>query len=59
VIFFTGILHFFLVTSSPCRSHVDAGLSLTMILVKKMPAAFRQPAPFTIGASAGSTYAAL
>jgi len=40
-IFFTGILPFFLVTSSPCRPHVDAGFSLTTILVEKMPAAFR------------------
>ena len=34
-IFFTGILLFFLVASSPCRTaHIDAGFSLTMILVK-------------------------
>jgi hypothetical protein len=38
---------------------IDVSLSLTMILVKKMPAAFRQPASFTIGASAASIYAAL
>jgi len=37
----------------------DVRLSLTMILVKKMPAAFRRPASFTIGASAASIYAAL
>jgi hypothetical protein len=38
---------------------VDASLSLTMILVKKMPAAFQQPASLSIGASAASIYAAL
>jgi hypothetical protein len=59
MIFFTGILHFFLVTSPPCRPHVDAGFSLTMILVKKMPATFRQPASFMDGANAASIYAAL
>jgi hypothetical protein len=58
-IFFTGTLHFFLVTSSPCQPHIDARVSLTLILVKKMPAAFRQPASFTIGANAASIYAAL
>jgi hypothetical protein len=34
-------------------------LSLTMILVKKMPAAFQRPTSFMIGASAASIYAAL
>jgi hypothetical protein len=38
---------------------MDAGFSLVMILVKEMPAAFQQPASFTIGASAASIYAAL
>jgi hypothetical protein len=58
MIFFTGILHLFLLR----HRHVDrsdAGFRLTMIVVKKMPAAFRQPASFTHGASAASVYAAL
>jgi hypothetical protein len=40
-------------------SRIDAGFSLTAILVKKMPAAVPQPASFTNGASAASIYAAL
>jgi hypothetical protein len=56
-IFFTGILHLFLLRRR--RVGIDVSVSLTMILVKKMPAAFRRPASFTIGASAASIYAAL
>jgi hypothetical protein len=56
-IFFTGILHLFLLHRR--RVGIDVSVSLTMILVKKMPAAFRRPASFTIGASAASIYAAL
>jgi hypothetical protein len=56
-ILFTGILHFFLLRRH--RVGIDVGASLTMILVKTMPAAFRRPASFTIGASAASIYAAL
>jgi hypothetical protein len=41
------------------RVGFGVNLSLTMILVKKMPAAFRQPTSFAIGASAASIYAAL
>jgi hypothetical protein len=41
------------------RGGIDVSGSLTMILVKKMPAAFRQPASFMNGASAASIYAAL
>jgi hypothetical protein len=55
-IFFTGILHLFLLRR---RVGIDVSASLTMILVKKMPAAFRQPASFMNGASATSIYAAL
>jgi hypothetical protein len=33
---------------------IDVIVSLTTILAKKMPAAFRRPASFTIGASAAS-----
>jgi hypothetical protein len=56
-IFFTGILHLFLLRRH--RVGIDVTASLTMILVKKMPAAFRQPASFMNGASAASIYAAL
>jgi hypothetical protein len=56
-ILFTGILHFFLLRRR--RVGVDVSASLTMILVKEMPAAFWQPASFTNGASAASIYAAL
>jgi len=56
-IFFTGILRLFLLHRRLIG--FDVRLSLTMILVKKMPAAFRRPASFTIGASAASIYAAL
>jgi len=41
------------------RLSAEAIRSLATILVKKMPAALRQPASFTIGASAASIYAAL
>jgi hypothetical protein len=56
-IFFTGILRLFLLH----RRLIGIGmsLSLTMILVKKMPAAFQRPTSFMIGASAASIYAAL
>jgi len=56
-IFFTGILHLFLLRRR--RVGIDVSVSLTVILVKKMPAAFRPPAFFIDGASAASIYAAL
>ncbi|WP_426535007.1 hypothetical protein [Bradyrhizobium sp. McL0615] len=56
-IFFTGILHLFLLRRR--RVGIDVRASLTMILVKKMPAVLRQPASFMNGASAAAIYAAL
>jgi hypothetical protein len=56
-IFFTGILHLFLLPRR--RVGMDVSASLTMILVKTMPAAFRRPASFMNGASAEAIYAAL
>jgi hypothetical protein len=52
-----SVLHLFLLR----RRRIGFGVSvtMTMILVKKMPAAFRRPASFTGGASAASVYAAL
>jgi hypothetical protein len=56
-IFFTGILRLFLLHRR--RVGFTVSFNLTMILVKKMPATFRQPASFTIGACAATIYAAL